>query len=103
MGYKVYVYICTEEENCGPIEQLVEYEDRDNDQQCPGCGGRAERTWQFSGPAVMRASFPDGKKRFDGQRRMQELRKAKSKARGSSDRVSEKKVEKEMHKLGGKK
>jgi len=101
---RVYVYKC---EDCDDtFDVLVEFEQRDEPQDCTICGKQdCERTWHGWTPNVsttkLSQSIPDavGKGRFDTLRRKQELRKEKAASRENRDRVTERKIDKEMKKL----
>ncbi len=90
---------------CGECEEvaihLVVWEDRDNNQACPECGGASVRLWSstFSTEKCSK-SIPGeaARGRFDHLRRKQSLAKEKAACRISGDRVSEKKIDKEIRK-----
>lgn len=77
-------------------EDVVPRGDRDA-QKCPQCGGAAAR--RPAAPMVLRASYPDGKRRFDGLREQDRLDRAFSEARTADD---QKRVLIEKDKLSGK-
>ena len=98
----VYMYKC---ESCDELfDALVQYEVRDETQDCIECGADAPRTWEQCFPQVSTEktsqSIPAAaaRGRFDGLRRRQELKKEKAAARVSGDRTTEKKIDKEMKK-----
>lgn len=86
-----YLYTC---DNCGEYEEVVPYAEREN-RTCPTCGSPVE--YHIPSPMVLRASFPDGKRRFDSLREANTLQKE---AYGQKDKKNRKKIEQEIRKLG---
>lgn len=104
MASRVYPYWCPECDE--PNDIVVEYELRDELQECPTCGcPDSERTWATMKVSVstekLSQSIPDvvAKGRFDKHRVQQELKKAKAHARETGDRETEKKIDAERKKL----
>lgn len=100
--------LCSETFLCAECEHtwtdLIDRKYRDEFQKCPDCGWfAAKRT--FSVPNVSTSktsqSIPEvaSRGRFDQFREEQVLKKAKSAARVSGDRVTERKVDAEMKKV----
>lgn len=101
MSLKLYNYMC---EDCGePREVSVEFEQRDEPQECPVCGKQdCPRTWagvtMNVSTSKLSQTMPEAaaKGRFDDLRRKQTLRKEKSKARQSGDRQAEKEIDRAL-------
>lgn len=103
MSLKRYNYKCSD---CGVFDSLVEYEDRETPQECPGCGAaECARTWEGVTINVstekLSQSIPDvvAKGRFNKLREQQALKKEIASARERGDFVTEKKAKKEKGKL----
>lgn len=100
---KTYDYQCAD---CDKVEiHLVEWEDRNNPQECTECGGPGSRLWSatFSTEKLSKSIPAEAAKgRFDYMRRRQELKKEKSASRISGDRKAEKEIDKEMIKSNNK-
>jgi hypothetical protein len=99
------MYKCSDEK-CGHLfDELVQYEYRDEVQDCPECQSDAPRTWEQCFPQVSTEKTSESipgvaaRGRFDKLREKQSLKKEKAAARQSGDRATEKKINKEMKKL----
>lgn len=92
-----YDYACTE---CHALFDVhIRYVDRDDYEKvggCPDCGSiKLER--QFPAPMVLKASYPDGTKRFTD---MKEAAKLNREAANSMKQDTKKEIAREIRKLG---
>jgi hypothetical protein len=87
--------------HCGDCDHtwhdIVERAEEEGSFTCPECGELSGRK-TFSAPTVLRASYHDGKRRFNDHREINDLKKERA-TRRRDERV---RIEKEISKLGGK-
>lgn len=87
---------CTE---CGNVwDDLVERTEQDNYHLCPECGLIAGRK-TISMPMILKASHPDGTKRFSDLKEVARLKRLKTRSNDGADRH---KISSEIKKLKGK-
>lgn len=95
MGWLSYDYEC---QACDTITNLIiDSKEKDIPQQCESCKGDMKRL--LAAPRVMNNALPDGNGRFSELKESIKLQRARTEAKTAGDRITEKKLSKELKKV----